>query len=63
MKFSTLLINLKTYEREEKVYTQYELTEIVGEFVVNRAIQRSETNTTIIKNNQSYKMLIKYLKD
>jgi hypothetical protein len=63
MKFSTLLINLETYEREEKVYTQYELTEIVGEFVVNRAIQRSETNTTIIKNNQSYKMLIKYLKD
>lgn len=63
MKFSTLLINLKTYEREEKVYTQYELTEIVGEFVVNRAIQRSETNTTIIKNNQSYKILIKYLKD
>ena len=63
MKFSTLLINLKTYEREEKVYTQYELTKIVGEFVVNRAIQRSETNTTIIKNNQSYKMLIKYLKD
>jgi len=63
MKFSTLLINLKTYEREEKVYTQYELTEIVGEFVVNRAIQKSETNTTIIKNNQSYKMLIKYLKD
>jgi hypothetical protein len=63
MKFSTLLINLKTYEREEKVYTQYELTQIVGEFVVNRAIQRSETNTTIIKNNQSYKMLIKYLKD
>lgn len=63
MKFSTLLINLKTYEREEKVYSQYELTEIVGEFVVNRAIQRSETNTTIIKNNQSYKMLIKYLKD
>ena len=63
MKFSTLLINLKIYEREEKVYTQYELTQIVGEFVVNRAIQRSETNTTIIKNNQSYKMLIKYLKD
>lgn len=63
MKFSTLLVNQKTNERKEKIFTEEELKKIVGDFVISRAIDRGETNTTIINNGQTYKMYIKYLKN
>jgi len=63
MRFSCLLINEKTNDRKQKTYSKEELTAIVGDFVVSRAIDRSETNTTIINKGQTYKMLIKYLKN
>lgn len=63
MKFSTLLVNQKTNERKEKIFTEEELKKIVGDFVISRAIDRGETNTTIINNGQTYKMFIKYLKN
>ena len=63
MKFSTLLVNQKTNERNEKIFTEEELKKIVGDFVISRAIDRGETNTTIINNGQTYKMYIKYLKN
>lgn len=62
MKFFTVLTNTMTHERKDKEMTQQELTSIVGEYVVSRAVELGQTNTTIINKGQTYKMQIKAVK-
>lgn len=63
MKFHCVLINQFDHSRKEKVFTKEELEAITGSYVTDRAKKLGETNTTIINNGTTYKMLIKYLKN
>jgi len=62
MRFSVVLISSLNGERQDREYTEKELTAIVGSYVVSRAVKLGQTNTTIIIKGTSYKMQIKHLK-
>jgi hypothetical protein len=62
MKFNCLFINKRTNERKIKEFTKAEIDKYFGEYVTDRAIDRGETNTTIMKKGDAYKVQIKYLK-
>ena len=63
MKFRCLWIRQSDNNRKEVDYTEQELSAIVGTFVVDRAIELGETNTTVINQAKTYKLFIKYLKN
>lgn len=61
MSYHCLLINQKTNERKELVYSnEKELVKIVGDYVVSRARELGQTSTTIINSGTTFKMLINY---
>jgi len=62
MKFNCLFINKRTNERINKEFTVEEIDKYLGEYVKDRAIKRGETNTTVIKRGDHWKVLVKYLK-
>ena len=62
MSYHCLLINQKTNERKELVYSnEEELVKIVGDYVVSRARELGQTSTTIINKGTTFKMLINYI--
>lgn len=62
MKFNCLFINKRTNERKTKEFTKEEIDKYLGEYVTERAIDRGQTNTTVMKKGDAYKVLVKYLK-
>ena len=62
MKFNCLFINKRSNERKQKEFTKEELDKYLGEYVTERAIDRGQTNTTVMKKGDAYKVLVKYLK-
>tara|TARA_B110000503_G_scaffold137939_1_gene223075 strand:+ start:4999 stop:5190 length:192 start_codon:yes stop_codon:yes gene_type:complete len=62
MKFVCLFINKRTNERIQKEFTEEEIDKYLGNYVKERAVKRSETNTTVIKRGDTWKVLVKYLK-
>ena len=49
-------------KREDKEMTEEQLTGLVGSYVVSRAKENGQTNTTIIIKSTSYKMQIAVIK-
>ena len=62
MKFNCLFINKRTNERKQKEFTKEEIDKYLGEYVTERAKDRGQTNTTVMKKGDAYKVLVKYLK-
>ena len=62
MKFNCLFINKRTNERINKEFTEAEIDKYLGDYVKDRAIKRGQTNTTVIKRKDAWKVLVKYLK-
>jgi len=62
MKFNCLFINKRTNERKTKEFSKEEIDKYLGEYVTERAIDRGQTNTTVMKKGDAYKVLVKYLK-
>tara|TARA_Y100000389_G_C16982910_1_gene281195 strand:+ start:75 stop:263 length:189 start_codon:yes stop_codon:yes gene_type:complete len=62
MKFNCLFINKRTNQRKQKEFTKEEIDKYLGEYVTERAIDRGQTNTTVMKKGDAYKVLVKYLK-
>ena len=63
MNFRCLWIRQTDNDQKQVTYTEEELTAIVGTYVVDRAIERGETNTTVINQGKTYKIFIKPLKN
>ena len=47
---------------QHKEFTKEEIDKYLGEYVTERAIDRGQTNTTVMKKGDAYKVLVKYLK-
>ena len=62
MKFNCLFIIKRTNERKQKEFTKEEIDKYLGEYVTERAIDRGQTNTTVMKKGDAYKVLVKYRK-
>ena len=62
MRFVICMINSLDGSRIDKELSEEELTKMVGQFIVSRAVERGQTNTTMIVKGQSYKMQIKAIK-
>ena len=62
MKFNCLFINKRTNERINKEFTEAEIDKYLGDYVKERAVNRGQTNTTVMKKGDAYKVLVKYLK-
>ena len=62
MKFNCLFINKRTNERINKEFTEAEIDKYLGDYVKERAVKRGETNTTVVKRGDHWKVLVKYLK-
>ena len=62
MKFNCLFINKRTNERKQKEFTKEEIDKYLGEYVTQRAIERGQTNTTVMKKGDAYKVQVKYIK-
>ena len=62
MKFNCLFINKRTNERINKEFTEAEIDKYLGDYVKDRAIKRGQTNTTVVKRGDHWKVLVKYLK-
>ncbi|BAQ94202.1 hypothetical protein HOQ52_gp06 [uncultured phage_MedDCM-OCT-S30-C28] len=62
MKFNCLFINKRTNERKTKEFTKEEIDKYLGEYVTERAIERGQTNTTVMKKGDAYKVQVKYIK-
>ena len=62
MKFNCLFINKRTNERINKEFTEAEIDKYLGDYVKERAVNRSQTNTTVVKRGDHWKVLVKYLK-
>ena len=62
MRFVICMISSLDGSREDKELSEEELTKMVGSFIVSRAIDLGQTNTTMIVKGQSYKMQIKAIK-
>ena len=63
MKFVCLFINKRTNERITKEFSKEEIDKYLGTYVTDRAIKIGQTNTTVIKRKDSWKVLVKYLKN
>ena len=63
MKFNCLFINKRTNERINKEFTEAEIDKYLGDYVKDRAIKRGQTNTTVVKRGDHWKVLVKYLKN
>lgn len=63
MKFNCLFINKRTNERINKEFTEAEIDKYLGDYVKERAVKRGETNTTVVKRGDHWKVLVKYLKN
>ena len=59
MRFVICMISSLDGSREDKELSEEELTGMVGSFIVSRAKDVGQTNTTMIVKGQSYKMQIK----
>ena len=62
MKFNCLFINKRTNAKISKDFTVKEINNYLGEYIKDRAINRGETTTTVIKRGDSWKVLVKYSK-
>jgi hypothetical protein len=62
MKFNCLFINKRTNERIQKEFTEEEIDKYLGDYVKERAVRLSQTNTTVVKRGDHWKVLVKYLK-
>jgi len=62
MRFVICMINSLDGSRIDKELSEEELTKMVGQFIVSRAKDVGQTNTTMIVKGQSYKMQIKAIK-
>jgi|TARA_B100001094_G_scaffold255320_1_gene254262 hypothetical protein len=62
MKFNCLFINKRTNERINKEFTEAEIDKYLGDYVKERAVNRGQTNTTVVKRGDHWKVLVKYLK-
>ena len=62
MRFVICMISSLDGSREDKELSEEELTKMVGSFIVSRAKDVGQTNTTMIVKGQSYKMQIKAIK-
>lgn len=62
MKFNCLFINKRTNERKTKEFSKEEIDKYLGEYVTERAIERGQTNTTVMKKGDAYKVQVKYIK-
>ena len=62
MKFAVTMTSSLDGQRQDKEMTEAELEGLVGSYVVSRAKQNGQTNTTIIIKSSSYKMQIAVIK-
>jgi hypothetical protein len=62
MKFNCLFINKRTNERINKEFKEEEIDKYLGDYVKERAVNRGQTNTTVVKRGDHWKVLVKYLK-
>jgi len=62
MRFVICMISSLDGSRQDKELSEEELTGMVGSFIVSRAKDVGQTNTTMIVKGQSYKMQIKAIK-
>ena len=62
MKFVICMTSSLDGSRIDKELSEEELTKMVGQFIVSRAVERGQTNTTMIVKGQTYKMQIKAIK-
>ena len=62
MKFVCLFINKRTNERKSKEFTKAEIDKYLGEYVTERAINRGQTNTTVVKRGDHWKVQVKHLR-
>jgi hypothetical protein len=54
--------NKRTNKKINKDFTVKEIDQYLGEYIKDRAINRGETTTTVIKRGDSWKVLVKYSK-
>jgi len=57
-----MFINKRTNERKQKEFTEEEIDKYLGDYVKERAVNRGQTNTTVVKRGDHWKVLVKYLK-
>ena len=62
MKFAITMTSSLDGQRQDKEMTEEQLTGLVGSYVVSRAKENGQTNTTIIIKGTSYKMQIAVIK-
>jgi len=62
MKFQCVFTNKRTNKKINKDFTVKEIDKYLGEYIKDRAINRGETTTTVIKRGDSWKVLVKYSK-
>ena len=62
MKFNCVFTNKRTSKKINKDFTVKEIDKYLGEYIKDRAINRGETTTTVIKRGDSWKVLVKYSK-
>ena len=62
MNFNCLVNNKRTNESKTKEFTKEEIDKYLGEYVTERAIERGQTNTTVMKKGDAYKVQVKYIK-
>ena len=60
MKFNCLFINKRTNQRINKEFTEAEIDKYLGDYVKERAVNRGQTNTTVVKRGDHWKVLVKY---
>ena len=51
------------FYKYENPITEKEIDKYLGDYVKERAVKRGETNTTVIKRGDHWKVLVKYLKN
>ena len=62
MKFQCVFTNKRTNKKINKDFTVKEIDQYLDEYIKDRAINRGETTTTVIKRGDSWKVLVKYSK-
>ena len=62
MKFAITMTSSLDGQRQDKEMTEEQLNGLVGSYVVSRAKENGQTNTTIIIKGTSYKMQIAVIK-
>ena len=62
MKFNCVFTNKRTNKKINKDFTVKEIDKYLGEYIKDRAINRGETTTTVIKRGDNWKVTITYSK-